>query len=134
LADPTEVTDVLDLTLRQVTEEHGSKQGFADWLDLRKTSAAIVRLEMANAEKAGTLIERQRVVTHVLGYFDGAQKRILSDAPKTIALHTFALAKGSGTIEEAEKFARDTLSSILRPARDQAARALRRRKKGSDDD
>ena len=135
LADPDEVTAVLDLSLRQITDQHGSTQGLADFFDLRKTAAEIVRIEMANLEKAGTLIERERVRVHVFGYIEGAHKRILTDAVQTIIRHTFALARGNGTLEEAEKFARDTLTSIYRPARDHIVRTLRRkRKKDPDDD
>jgi hypothetical protein len=115
-------------THKQIAEKFSTFQAVADIVDLHLRTEQARKLWLSNEVAEGNLIERARVVTHVLGYFESAQKRILSDAPKTIALRAMSMAKSGATAEEIEALCRDTLGAILAPARESAVRNLRRRK------
>lgn len=121
---------LLDMTFREISDEHGSQDGFGFWLDARKKWAEIRKLELANADKAGRLIARDFVKTHVFGAIEGANRRLLSDSPKTIARRIYALARAEAPIEEAEKVVRELISSQLRPVAATAARVLREERTG----
>lgn len=134
LADPIDVSSLVDKTIREVTDEYGSVLGVADWLDVRKTAAEIIRIETQNAERAGLLIERERVRTHVFGFIERSHKQLLGDAPKTIASRMAAMVRSDANQEECEKFVRDTISSILRVTKEQVVRNLRRKRQKNSSD
>jgi hypothetical protein len=112
-------------THKQVAERFSTFTEVADIVDLHYKTEQSRKLWLSNEVAEGKLIERERVRTHVLGFVEASHKRILSDAPKTIASRLLALSKSGASLEECEKFARETLGAILRPARDSATRNLR---------
>lgn len=115
----------LDLTLAQIVERFGTKTGFKDWLNARKTIADIREKELKSDETEGRLIERELVKTHVFGAIDAGNRRLLGDSPKTIARRLYALAKSGAPLEEAETVVREIISKQLQPVKTTAARVLR---------
>lgn len=125
---PDERVDIeqyADMTLRQIADLFGTVTAFKDWLDARKKQVAIREKELRNWEVEGKLIPRDAVRTHVFGAIDGATRRLLQDAAKTIARRLYAMAKSGSTIEEAEQVVREIIGSQLRPVKDVAVRTLR---------
>jgi hypothetical protein len=120
-----DVEQYADMTLRQIADLFGTVTAFKDWLDARKKQVAIREKELRNWELEGRLIPRDAVRTHVFGAIDGANRRLLQDAPKTITRRLYAMAKSGAAIEEAEQVVREIVGSQLRPVKDVAARALR---------
>jgi hypothetical protein len=113
------------LTFNEIIARFGSRQGARDWVDIKHRLAATRKLELANAETDGKLIPREAVRVHVFGLIDGAFRRLLQDAPRTIARRVYAMAKAGEPVEKAEELVRDTASSVLRHVRDGATRVLR---------
>jgi hypothetical protein len=117
-----------DLTHKQIVDRYGTITLYTKILESHVKAENARKNWLDNEETEGKLIGRNFVWTHVFGYIDAAQKRILGDAPKTIAKRAMAMAKSDATLEEIERFVRDTLTAILRPARDNALRKLRPKK------
>lgn len=122
--DDADLDELLHLTVGELFERVGSVGGFSDWLAARKLRAEVQRLELANAEKAGTLIPREPVKTHVFGLIDSTYRRLLSDAPKTIARRMYGLAKAGAPLEEAEREVREINSSLIKAIKATAKRQL----------
>lgn len=123
------VESLLDMTVRQITDRHGSLTACADFVDLRKDVAATKRLELQNAETEGRLIPRDLVATHVFGAIEAMNRRLLSDTAKSLALLITSAVKNDETLEQIETRIRDDISTHLRFVKTTAARVLRRRGK-----
>lgn len=114
-----------ELTVREVAERFGTTQAFKDYLDALKKVVDIREKDLKNDETEGRLIERELVKTHVFGAIEAANRRLLTDAPKTVSRRIYALAKSGATLEEAEKTVREILSSTIAPVKATASRVLR---------
>jgi hypothetical protein len=123
--EPANVDELLDLTYRQITDKFGSNQGFADFVSVRKVIADTRRLELKNEAADGTSISRELVRQNIFGLLDGCFRRLLGDSAKTIARRVYAIGKGSGSIEEAERLVVDMISSQLKRVKETAIRVLR---------
>lgn len=107
-----------------------SQAGLASVIDLReltrqKRAAEVEKLEISNAEVRGSLIRRELVRHHVFGAIENANRRLLSDAPRTISSRVYALAKSGASREEAERTVREIINSHLRMVKTTAVRVLR---------
>lgn len=120
-----DIESLADLTLRELIERYGTETQFKDWLDALKKIEDIREKRLKNEETEGRLIERELVKTHVFGAIEASNRRLLGDAPKTIARRVYAQAKSGTTLEEAESTVREIISSQLRPVKATAARVLR---------
>lgn len=117
--------EALAETLRPLLERFGTETSFKDWLDSLKRIEEIREKRLKNEETEGLLIRVEPVKVLVFAVIDSAQRRVLSDAPRTIVRRVYAMA-GSGTpVEEAERTVRELLGSILRPVKATAERVLR---------
>lgn len=117
--------EALAETLRPLLERFGTETAFKDWLDSLKRIEEIREKRLKNEETEGLLIRVEPVKVLVFAVIDSAQRRVLSDAPRTIVRRVYAMA-GSGTpVEEAERTVRELLGSILRPVKATAERVLR---------
>lgn len=114
-----------EMSLRELTDRFGTITTFKDWLDARKKLVDIREKDLKNAETEGELIDRELVRSHVFGAIESVNRRLLGDAPKTIARRLYAAAKSDMNVEAAEKIVREIISSQLKPVKVQAARALR---------
>lgn len=121
---PDNIEDLLDLTFRDIAARYGTVPGFTDWLDARRKVADIRRLELRNAESEGRLIQRDFVRTHVFGYLNAVNLRLLRDTPRTLAQRVRALVRSDATTEELEAEIRERISSQLRNAKGLIARRL----------
>lgn len=124
-ADPDDIERYANLTLREIAETFRTERRFRDWLDALKKIEDIRKTRLDNDETEGGLISRELIKTHVFGAIDAANRRLLSDAPKTIARRVYAAAKSSASIEEAERTIREIIGSHLKPVKATAARVLR---------
>lgn len=112
-------------TLEALVRKFGTATAFVDWLDARKRISDIREKDLKADEREGRLIQREYVRTHVFGHLEAASRRLLQDAPATIARRLYAAAKSGVSVEEAEQLVRELISSQLRPAKDAATKALR---------
>jgi hypothetical protein len=119
--------DAAHETVRQwLAETDGTRtESYAD-LMLRKRRAEVQRLELGNNQTAGMLISRDLVKTHLFSAIEASNRRLLTDAPKTIVRRVYALARSGAAIEEAERVIREIVSSHLKFVSVTATRVLRR--------
>lgn len=121
--------DLEDLAnlLHPLIEKFGTDVRFKFWLEQLKEIEAIREKRLKNFATEGKLISRELVAQHVFGAIESANKRLLRDAPKTIASKLFDIARSStGSLEEGERLCREEIASHLRPVKGTAARNLRR--------
>jgi hypothetical protein len=119
--------DLADLAsaLAPLVARFGTHREFGDWLERLKRIEEIREKRLKNEETEGTLIERDLVATHLFGAIEAANRRLLGDAPKTIARVVYGHANSGDDIEKAEKAVREMIGAQLKPVKDHAARALR---------
>jgi len=117
----------LDSEHASFTEWMSSGRGDTELRDLavRKRSAEVVRLELANAHKQGEVISRDLVRAHVFGHIDSTNRRLLGDVPRTMAQRISALVRSGEPTELVEAEIRDIISSVLRDLKAHAVRVLR---------
>ena len=120
-----DVAEIADLTLREIGRRFGTKTAFRDWLLALKQIEDIREKRLRNEQSEGSLIPREPVRAYVFGAIDAANRRLLSDAPKTIARRVYAFAKSGVPIEQAEETVREIIGSQLRSVKTQAAKVLR---------
>lgn len=129
MADPVndlpDIDELNDMTIREVISRWGTLPQFADVLEARKHIAAIREKDLKNQEKEGKLIPREPIRVLVFGAIDGVNRRLLSDAPKTVVRRIYAMARSGVDAEEAEKVVRDILSATLAPLKTSARRVIR---------
>jgi hypothetical protein len=133
---PGSSDDLEDLAnaLRPFLERFGTDESFKLWLGALKEIELIREKRLKNEETEGRLISRELVKVHVFGAIEAANKRLLADAPKTVASRLFEIARSStGSLEQGERLVRDELASHLRPLKATAARNLRPRSSGPGD-
>jgi hypothetical protein len=121
----SDVGAIADMTIREVVQKFGTVTAFKDWLMALKAIEGVREKNLRNAETEGRLISRDLVQTHVMGAIEACNKRLLRDAPKTIASRVFAVVRGGRTVEEGEQLVREAISKHLRPVKVTAARVLR---------
>lgn len=114
-------------TLEALVRKFGTATAFNDWLDARKRISDIREKDLKADEREGRLVSREYVRVHVFSHLEAANRRLLQDAPATIARRLYAAAKSGMTVEEAEELVRELISSQLKPAKDAATKALKDR-------
>jgi len=121
-----DIAELLDWTLRDITDRFAGIDGFKDYVQARRQLGAAKKLELSNQREMRQLISRQYVTTHVFGYLDAGNRRLLGDMPKTIARRLYALAGSGADIEEAETVVREHISSQLKTTKGQVRANLRK--------
>lgn len=96
---------------------------------VRKRRAEAQKLELANAEKSGQLIEREFVSTYLFGALEEMSQRLLRDLPRRCSAQIWESFGTDGTREQAERMLRDEIGSELTRAKSKITRALRARAK-----
>lgn len=122
---PEDAALIADLTTREVVRRFGTMTQFRDWLDSLKRIEEIREKRIKNDEATGRLIPREPVKAYVFAAIDAVNRRLLSDAPKSIAARLDAMTKSGATLEERELVVRELIGSQLKPVRDQAMKSLR---------
>lgn len=122
---PAAMAAIGELTINEAIERYGTVTHLRDWLLALKEMEAIREKRLKNEESEGKLIPREPVRAYVFGAIDAANRRLLNDSSKTIALRLYALAEAGTPLEDAERIVRELISSQLRPVKQQAAKGLR---------
>ena len=120
-----DISQYADYTLRQIADTFGAMRVFKDFLEALKKLEDIREKRLNNEEVQRNLISRELVKTHVFGFLDAGNRRLLGDTPKTIARRLYALARADEPIETAEKLVRDIIGSQLTPQKGRVAKMLR---------
>lgn len=114
-----------DLTFRELAARWGTFRVFSDLLDALKTIEDIRKTHLHNEETEGGLISRELVRTSLFGGIESAFKRLLTDAPRTIAGRVLAMGKAGASVEEAERVVREIIGGHLKVVKATAVRVLR---------
>lgn len=110
--------------LRPLVRRFGGERAFKDWLEALQRMEAILKARLDNGERAGRLISRELVQTHVVGALDGMMRLLLTDSSKTIVRRAYTMARSGKTAEEGEAMAREIMSSQLVHVRDKVRKLL----------
>lgn len=114
-----------DLSLREIARRFGGEPEFRKLLEALKLVEEIREKRLKNEREERRVIPRELVATHMAGYLDGLNRRLLSDAARTIVRTNYAAAKSGVPVEDSEAEVRKIISTQLRPAADKIARAIR---------
>lgn len=79
-----EIDDLLDLSFREVVERFGWSPVLKDHALALRTVEDIRDKRIRAAERAGKLVSRELVRTHVIATLDGITRRLLTDSPARI--------------------------------------------------
>lgn len=123
---PEHLRALLDWRLRDIVNRYGNIPHFEAILKATKTIADIEEKQTKTAQRRGELVDREFIRTHVLGVVDGTLRRLLDEAPSTLAVRALALAKTGGTEGELEDAFRKILTAQLRDMKTSAVRGLRK--------
>lgn len=125
IPSPEDIEALGHLTLQEIVDRYGTVGAFIDHVDARKKIAETHRVELANAETEGRLIDRELVKKHVFGAIDAVNRRLLGDAVKTLIRRAYQLNAAGAPLEEAERVGREIMSGQLAQMKSGPARALR---------
>lgn len=114
-----------DFTLHEIIQRFGTIRSYKDLLEANEKRERALKNHLDNEQRRGNLITRDLVQTHVVGLVDATNKRLLSDAAKTIASRLYAMAKGGTPIEDAERAVREIISTHVAPTKRKVVRTLR---------
>lgn len=89
-----------------------------------KRRGEVRRIDLANARADGSLIPREFVTTHIVGGWDASNRRILTDATRTLVTKLFSMSSAGATLEAGEAEAREILSSHMSLGLDAARKAI----------
>jgi hypothetical protein len=78
-----------------------------------KRRGEVRRIDLANARADGSLIPREFVTSHMIGGWDASNRRILTDATRTLVTRLYAMRSAGATREAGEAEARQILSSHM---------------------
>ena len=120
-----DISRYADMTLRELVDRFGSVRALKDWLEALKKIEDIREKRLNNEEVQRQLISRELVKTHVFGFLEAGNRRLLGDTPKTIARRLYALARSDQPIEEGEKLVREIIGSQLNPQKERVSKLLR---------
>lgn len=120
-----DISRYADFTLRELVDRFGSVRALKDWLEALKKIEDIREKRLNNEEVQQNLISRELVKTHVFGFLDAGNRRLLGDASKTIARRLYGLARSGAPVEEAEALVREIIGSQLEPQKQRVAKLLR---------
>jgi hypothetical protein len=113
-----------DLTLRDTVERFGTFRAMRDMAEVLKKIEDIRGKRLANDETEGHLVSREAVRTYIVGAIHSVLERLLRDTPRTVAQRLYVMAKSDAPLEDGEALARDLIGSTLKPAIEQASRAV----------
>ena len=123
--EPADVMEIVDMTVRELTDRHASEQGVTDWLARRKTAAEISRLESRNDRDRGRLVERELVRVHVFGLLEELFKKLLTDVPATAAARVISMVQSGAGVAEVRAYLSQANGAVLRTAKHRSGRAIR---------
>ena len=81
---PEDIRKLGNKTLVELVDIFGTDLRFKDWLAAVKSIEEIHGKRLSNEKTKGEVIDRAFVKTHILGYIDASNLRLLNDSPRTI--------------------------------------------------
>jgi len=120
------LTELLD----PLVDRFGTDIRFSDWLSSLKDIELIREKRLKNGETEGGYISRELVKNFVFGALESFSKRLLGDASKAIVTKVANIVRANGSLEEAQRIAREEISKQLKPVKVTAARNLRHKNDG----
>jgi hypothetical protein len=120
----TEVTEIAELTVREVIDRWGGLEGLSDWLSIREQIGKVFKLEVQNAQLRGQLVDRGLIERQVVAYIDGLHRRLLRDAARTLGIRTRSAVESGESPEAVELLIRDVLSQQIKGLKGAMRRAL----------
>lgn len=118
-----DVSDYLDMTLRDLVDEFGTDNQFVEWLKATKSIEDIREKRLKNDERESKYIPRE-IVEKVISEFERCFSLQLNDATKTIAARIFGYAQGGRSREEATQLAEDQIGAPIKDAKKRLSRWL----------
>ena len=125
-ADVRDITQYMDMTLRDLLAKFGTVRAFKDWLEASLKIENVKAKQLDTEERQRKLMRRDYVQTFVIGAIDATFRRLLSDAPRTIASRIASAVKSGSTLEENTVVVREIIESQLAPMKAQVAKAIRK--------
>ena len=125
-AEIRDITQYMDMTLRELLAKFGTVRFFKDWLEASLKMENVKAKQLDTEERQRKLIHRDYVKTFVIGAMDATFRRLLSDAPRTIASRIASAVKSGATLEENTVVVREIIESQLAPMKAQVAKAIRK--------
>lgn len=110
--------------LLPIAKRFGGEVAFLNWLKALKEMEVISKTRLDNAERAGHLVSRAHVKTHVIGTIDGSHRLVLTDGVKTAMGRAQSMTRSGHSLEELEAMGREVMSSHLVHVKDKALKAL----------
>lgn len=107
------VEELADLTLIQICARYGTVSAYKAHLEAFEKRERALKYRLENEEAEGRLVDRALVV-RVVGTFDGAARKLLTDSPKTIARRAYAMRAAEEPVEAAEAMVHEIYSTILK--------------------
>ena len=126
-----EASDLKRMTLDEIFRRFGTMRSVIDHCDALKKIEDIEMRQTKNAKERGDLIPRA-VVKTMLGHFDEAHARMLSDVPAALATLIHPLCGGSIEKEKLEEMIRDTNSKDINAAKAKVRRKVASMKRAAD--
>jgi hypothetical protein len=114
-----------DLTIRQIAEKFPGNSQLNEYLKAWDLYEGARKKQLSNDSQRGELVARHLVETFVFGFIEESHRKLLNDATKTIVRRAYGAANSGQPIEEAERMAKDTITSILRPVKQKIAQRLK---------
>lgn len=120
-----DITEFLELTLRELVDRFGTATSFLDWLNATKRIEDIAEKRLKNATTEGELVSRELVHRGIIEPIEAAHIKLLSDGAKTIAVRLVAMHEAGRTQDDLESFVRDQITSFIRPIKAKVRRTLK---------
>lgn len=122
---PEDIKAFADMTLRELIIRFGTETAFKDWLAATKQIEDINEKRLKNATTRGELVNRELIKRGVIEPIDAAHIKLLSDGAKTMARRVVAMTGAGRSVEDCEKYMKDTISSFIRPVKSKVTRQLK---------
>jgi hypothetical protein len=110
---PTDLRLLVDKSLRELIELFGTAQIMDGWLKNTLTIDKIYKQRIENAQKEGTLINRDVVLRGVVQPIDNAFRKLMTDFARQVARKVGPMAMAGRATEEIEMAVRDQMSDHL---------------------
>lgn len=125
VAVPEDIMEFADWTLHEILTKFGTNTRFQDWLRSLKTMAEIDEKWIKSATSKGELVSRKLVKDHIIGPFDAAHIKMMTDGAKTITKRALSMHDSGRDQKDIEEFVSDQIGSFIRPLKKKIERAFR---------
>lgn len=114
------IEEIRDLPFGEVVDRWGWGPAFKEHLLALRALEEARDKRLRVDERRGSLISREFVRTHVIGYVDGLSQKLLSEFPRRLT----GLLRAAPTPEEAESIALHEFERVVRTTKAQVAASM----------